>query len=52
MTPEITDEVRIAAAYQLMNEAQAAINKATKILDYIMTKKDADYVVQEEICED
>ena len=52
MTPEINDEVRIAAVSQLLTESTAALNKAFKILDYMMTRKDADQVVQEEICED
>ena len=52
MTPEINDEVRIAAVAQLLQESTVALNKAYKILDYMMTRKDSNRVVQEEICED
>lgn len=57
MTPTVTDEVRVAAAFQLINEAQAAINKAAKILDYVITRETADqtaanYTEAQDACED
>ena len=49
MTPEINDDVRLAAIKGLLMESEVNLRKANKILEYILDNTSSDETVQEYI---